>query len=178
MQMDASGGLFWQVKVTSDTAYIATWERSAGIWHSAEEAKAALTSYAQCASVAKHAYLDRFTSYADFAASPTTQLTPGADTRYQWATSDETTLAAFKLCQKQSEWQWDQTQSSATGTPNQAMINISAGQMGPGTHDLFVVGVSYPDDQACSVKWPDSGAWSGYGCPPEFTVDEMTVVVG
>ncbi|WP_206750367.1 hypothetical protein, partial [Cryobacterium sp. TMT4-10] len=124
------------------------------------------------------AYLEKFTSYADFAASPTTQLTPGADTRYQWATSDATTLAAFKLCHKQSEWQWTQTQSSATGTPNQAIVNISAEQMGPGTHDLFVVGVSYPDDQACSVTWPDSGSWSGYGCPPEFTVDEMTVAVG
>ena len=94
MQTDAEGDWFWQVSVTSgDTDYIATWGRAEGIWPNAEVAMAAATAATQCSSDTLRAYLDRFTTYAEFSAAPSTQLTTGADgTRATWTTDDATTV--------------------------------------------------------------------------------------
>jgi hypothetical protein len=70
--------------------------------------------------------------------------------------------------------------SATTDQPGQAIINIPADQMGPGTHDLFVADVQYPDSDSaaggCGYEWP-TGGWAGYGCLPTFTSEEMTVAV-
>lgn len=178
MQTDAEGDWFWQVSVTSgDTDYIATWGRAEGIWPNAEVAMAAATAATQCSSDVRRAYLDRFTTYAEFSAAPSTQVTIGADgTRSTWTTDDATTVTAFALCYAQAGWDWTRTVSTATDIPNQKVVNISSEQMGPGSHTLFIVGLDYPDDYECSKTWPE-GNWSGYGCLPTFTVDEMTVAV-
>lgn len=179
MQTDAEGDWFWQISVTSDTSdasYIATWERDEGIWPNPDEAMVAATARAQCRSDVLRPYLDRFTTFAEFSAPPTT-VTPDLDgDGSEWGTDDETAVAAYALCQEKSGWDWTRTVSTATDLPNQKVINISREQMGPGSHTLFIVGLDYPDDFEYSKTWPDGG-WSGYGCLPTFTVEEMTVAV-
>ncbi|WP_146069470.1 hypothetical protein [Cryobacterium sp. Y11] len=177
MQTDADGNWFWQVTVTSDSAYIATWEREEGIWPNADVAMQAGTALAQCRSDGKRAYLDRFTTYAEFAAAPNTQIEGGVEgASATWTSDDPAFLAAHAVCNEQSEWDWTQNVSTATGAPNQKVIAISSDQMGPGSHTLFIASMEYPDSQECSITWPDGGLGS-YGCLPTFIVEEMTVAV-
>jgi hypothetical protein len=178
MQVDVDGAEFWEVPITYDSGYIATWERAEGTWPDAQTAMDAVTANATCRNDSRLAYLNLFTTYEEYSTSPTTQITPDADgDGHTWNTTDPTKLAADAACDAVNEWSTEQTTSTETDDPGHWVIRISADQMGPGTHNLFMVNLEYPESRTCSKDWPGGEAWSGYGCVPTFTVEEMTVAV-
>jgi hypothetical protein len=179
VKVDSDGIATWDINFTADSAYIATWERTEGVWKSADEASAYVTALAQCQFDARAAYLQKFTTGEEFRTSPTTQITEkGSD--YIWNTDDPETVEKFSRCNS-SEWSTDQVTVEFTDEESGAAVaHIPLDLMGPGNHELFLTTITYPEPSAsaCSVSWPgEGGYWTGYGCPPEFETQLISVAV-
>jgi hypothetical protein len=164
-----------------DSAYSATWERSEGVWESAEEASAFVTALAQCRGDAKADYIKGFSSLEEFRNSPTTQITESdGDSSYTWNTDDPATVEKYGKCDS-SDWSTSQLAVEFTDEESGAAVaHIPFDLIGPGNHELFLTKITYPDASAsaCSVIWPgDEQDWTGYGCLPEFETQVISVAV-
>jgi hypothetical protein len=165
------GTFSWRVNLNHQGSFIASWERSAGVWTSVAEAQAALTQTADCQKSVKMTWLEQWTSFADLKAHDESPLPD------KWQSSS--IHGAYTECETTSGW--SSTQVSMSPAATGINIDIPLELIGPGTHNLFVIGLSRPDNDmpgqaGCTGKIYDDGSWASAGCsfemsePVHFTV--------
>ncbi|NVM97766.1 hypothetical protein [Arthrobacter sp. SDTb3-6] len=133
------GKSYWELTVEGGGAYIASWERSSGLWGSAGEAAAALKGMYDCRNNAVLKYASRFATYGAFNRAAGTKHGAGTGLSF----TDPATVKAFAACMKDSHISSDQVKSvrakAGKGKPAAAqVIQIPAALTGPGTHELFI----------------------------------------
>lgn len=179
------GKAYWELKVVADGSYIASWERSSGLWGTPAEALTSLEGMYACRNKAILAYVSQFAGYRAFLLAPGVKHDPTTGLTF----TDPATAKATAACEKDSRISTDQVtlvkDMGAAGKPRPAVIQIPAALTGPGTHELFIAGYSLLDrtDPACPRKtWaPRPGVQGGIvsgRCNPSFTtVRKFTVTI-
>lgn len=136
------GKSYWELTVEGEGAYIASWERSSGLWRNTDDAAAALTAMYDCTNKAVLKYSDQFASYGAFNDAPGTKYDP--ETRL--TITDPATVKARDACLDDSHISSDQVTSfrdkSDKGNKGESgtlvVIQIPTVLTGPGTHELFI----------------------------------------
>lgn len=160
---------FWEMTIRVDSAYIATWERSDGIWESVDEAKAAIRARNDCIVAATLEAMGRFASYREFTASELVE--PTEDGTLKWVQGTDVTTSLV-TCRAESEWSWV-GENHALAEDGQT-VRIPLTQIGPGDHDIFVLLLR---DVDCARKvWPDGSSLT-LTCLVPSHVDVTTVTV-
>lgn len=165
------GTYSWQVNLNAHGPFIASWERSSGLWTSVEEAKEGLQKHADCQKSVRNAWLEQWTSFDDVKAHDESPL-PN-----RWESSSIN--GALIECGTSSGWSPEQVTTSSADTG--VNVDIPIDLIGPGTHQLFVIGLAMPDNDTlgqagCAHKLYADGSWAGAGCsyemsePVQFTV--------
>ena len=169
----ADGSYSWRVSFEAPKGqmYVASWERSKGLWSSPAEATAALNRLGDCQMSVRKAWVGKWNSFAEVKAHDT------APQQDRWTTPD--IAKGLTACYADSGIGSEQVKSDFSDT--HSSIDIPVELIGPGTHKLFVMGVTQPDQPArgqpgCTgVDYAD-GSWAGAGCqfatsePVSFTV--------
>ncbi|TFD42928.1 hypothetical protein E3T33_11330 [Cryobacterium sp. TMT1-2-1] len=155
------GSWFWQVTLDVPEAYIGSWERDLGVWGSPEEAQAAAGQSRECVQGAMKGFLDQFATHAEF------ELANESLDQDSWSTS--TIDDEVRACRDASEWKVERASIDNAGY---RVIDIPLDVVGPGTHELFVIGLSTPAsgnptvrNPGCALKVWEGGKWAGGGCP-------------
>jgi|GEM_PF-6605197 len=179
------GKSFWELTVKGGGAYIASWERSTGVWSTPEEAGAALTGMYDCRNKAVMKFVDQFPTYQAFNASPGVKDEAG-----KMSFVDPATVKAMEKCLTDSSISSDQVKyvkekATSGKTPRSVVIQIPAALTGPGTHELFIAKYALlaSGNPACPRKtWapgPDSmgGAIGGMCNPSLQDIKKFTVTI-
>ena len=136
------GKSYWELTVEGEGAYIASWERSSGLWRNSGEAAAALAAMYDCRNKAVLKYADQFASYGAFNEAPGTKYDPETGLTI----TDPATVKARDACLKDSHISSDQVTSfrdkADKGNKGESgtlvVIQIPTALIGPGTHELFI----------------------------------------
>ncbi|MGY4856868.1 hypothetical protein [Cryobacterium sp. AP23] len=144
---------FWQVTLDAEAGYIASWERESGLWSSADEAQAALEVSGDC-------YLSLFNeSLAPYGSkAESDQHNESTDPESSWSTQ------AFVDASAACTPDWSSSQVTMSNAESgDIVVNIPLSLIGPGTHQLFTLGLertySYDRLGECpTVGWED-GYW-------------------
>lgn len=171
------GSAYWEIEVSADQDYVASWERATGVWKSPEEAIASITHASECASKATHAYAKSFKTHAMFEAAKHTNITDKSRTTFRWSTSDPKTTKAVEKCKSASEWSTDQIDIIPSQT-DKRMIRIPFDVFGPGLHELFIAPIDYRLEGNCNRHTWSNGGYADSECPPVLgDVQRVAVIV-
>jgi hypothetical protein len=186
LKTGSDGRSYWELTVKGGGAYIASWERSSGIWATPEDAGAALTGMYDCRSKAVLKYVNQFPTYEAFSNAPGVKYGEGTGMTF----TDPATVKTMAACLKDSfisSDQVDYVKEKATSgkTPGSVVIQIPAALTGPGTHELFIAKYALlaSGNPACPRKtWapgPDSmgGAIGGMCNPGLKDIKKFTVTI-
>jgi hypothetical protein len=161
LNKDADGAYSWRVSIEASKGqmYIASWDRSHGLWASPAEATAALHRLGDCQMSVKKAWVGKWNSYAEVKAHDTA---PEPD---RWTTPDID--KGLKACSAASGLGSEQIRYSPTDTGGS--IDIPLDLLGPGPHSLFVLGVESPEgvskgQPGCAEVTYADGSWANAGC--------------
>lgn len=151
--------------------YVASWTRTEGTWSSVDEALAAVRKRDECSYSTARTLLAGFNTYKEFHAR---DEEPGEG----WTTAEST--AAFAACATKYGIGYKQVESNPAGSSLE--VDIPIGLLGPGSHQLFIVALEYPEERRgnplCAQKaFPDNG-WAYGGCrstPSNAKIFSVTV---
>lgn len=160
LHQQSDGSYVW--RVTADVKadeYLASWSRKGGTWSSADEALEALRRSNDCAKTEAQNYIDRFGSARDLEAldedpDPNTYLSS------EYANAVKACAAKFGL---------DHQRVTSRPAGSGVQVDVPVALLGPGSHDLFIISLRYPDTQRgnplCAQRDYDDGTWAWGGCP-------------
>lgn len=171
------GSAYWEIEISADQDYVASWERDTGLWKSPEEAIASITHASECASKATQAYAKSFRTHAMFEAAKHTNITDKTQTRFHWSTSDPKTTKAVEKCKSAAGWSTDQIEIIPTQA-NKVVIRIPFDVLGPGLHEVFVAPIDYHLEGNCNRHTWSGGGYADSECPPILgEVQRVSVIV-
>lgn len=162
LQQKPGGGYSW--RVTSDVdadQYVASWTRAEGTWSSVDEALAAVREGDECRNSVAQTMLNGFASYADFQAQ---DENPDPEV---WVTA--AFQKKFAACAAKSGVDYQRVVSQPTESGLE--IEVPFDLLGPGTHELFIVALQYPEkargNPLCAqASFPDGWAFGGCRSTP------------
>ncbi|MDJ0314696.1 hypothetical protein [Arthrobacter sp. H35-D1] len=186
LKTDADGNAYWELEVKAVGLYIASWQRSSGIWESPEAAQAALVVLFRCRNATYMNYLSQFASYDAFSSAPGVRRKEDGGTSF----TDPATVKARDNCLVEADINFEQLTSVEDASNEgksvgRAVVQIPTALTGPGTHELFIAGYELLDGHAaaCPKKsWaagPDKrGGIVTLGCDPTLKdVKKFTLTV-
>ena len=161
---DTAGNWFAEVTVAGSGEYLASWERSSGVWESPEQAVAlGLTPVATCRQKVVSAFLNRYPTQAELYSH--FEFNPDGS----WG-SQELLREIQSTCISGAAWTDAQTLGSVDENGNW-VVDIPLSKMGPGQHLVFIMGIDYSGtsgDPSCSRTF-DDGSWIGYDCIASYS---------
>lgn len=165
-------GYTWRVtsNVEADQ-YVASWTRAEGTWSSVDEALAAVRERDECRNSLAQTMLNGFASYADFQA---TDENPDPEV---W--SNVAFAKDFEACATKSGVDYQRVASKPTESGLE--IEVPVDVVGPGTHELFIVALQYPEEPRGNPRCAQAAfqdGWAFGGClstPSKTTVFSVTV---
>jgi hypothetical protein len=161
----------FQIRLADVTSgYIATWEHRSATWADPDAARAEAEAQYACQAGIDDAFFAQYPSLDAFLTSP--EVTVDGDSLFIRSAPLEAWRQRYDQCSAPSAWDWSRTGSRTDGDVEVVTIPLSV--LGPGRHDLFVLGV-WKEAVSATHDWPDG--WLQYtthraatGPPVRFTV--------
>lgn len=127
-------GESWTLVHRSSGNFVASWEKSGGLWESVDEAFAAVESEVTCSGKAAEKILRSYDTYAALQDSGIVEFID----EETWAWAEGKVPASVEECASDSAWTWAETPSERLkdGTTE---VRIPLSKIGPGTHELFLL---------------------------------------
>lgn len=165
---DDALGWYWQVRLRGVDGYVASWERTRGLWAGPDQARLAITAETHCEREVIGDYADRYVSERSFEKAVAWDHATGRIT-------DRKLSADLDACDDAVGWDWSRTPSTRASDGTQT-VRIPLSVVGPGRHALFVA----PESDFRPLfthEWDDGSSASWHveehviGAPVTFTVD-------
>lgn len=179
------GSAYWEVELAlapGAAGYVATWQREAGTWGSAHEARAALEERGVVrAYVERRHCVFRGLSDALFTRmAPDVFIRRYGDERGAWQAPPVLQDRLTRECREsvpadEGDWSPERMPARTDPATGHVRVRIPVAALGEGEHTLFVVPYGYADDGSCVHRWPE-GDWVSWACAFEWGEPSVATV--
>ena len=135
-----AGTVYWQAdfSIAGGDGFVATWERSAGTWASVAEGEEAVRQTYRCTNEKLQTWLDSFPDIESFIGDrEPLNDTPDENGRLKYAWYEPPEL--YEDCRAAAGWDWSRVDT--TNEEESSTVRIPLDVVGPGDHQIFVVGL-------------------------------------